>query len=696
MRAISRWPAALAALAVGTPALSQGTNEEVLDYVLVTAKRDERISRGATGLDLDVMETPQSISIVTSELMRDFGTHDINRALELATGIGVEDWETNRTNYTARGFEIKNTQLDGIGMPNDWGIVTGAVDSYQFEKIEVIRGANGLLTGVGNASGTINFVRKRPTNDRQGELVVTGGSESLARIEGDYSTPLTDSGSWAARVTGAYEDADSYLRSMTDDRTFVAAVVDGQIGEHSTLAFGYTYQQTNTDSNMWGALVLDYVDGTQASFPRDSNPAQDWSMWDTQSQSAFAEYTYAFGDWELKASYNYREFEDESKLFFVYTYAGLELDNTGLWGWPGQWDSKTSSNLFDVNLAGSFAAFGREHEAMLGIAYNEASQAFYNYEIPDDEPAWGLMPAFPYAGDVIPEPAWGEKLFSSSLDQRIKRTYGATRLELSDRWRAVLGFNWTEYHREGEQVDGPPTDQTENEISPYAGLIFDVTSNAMLYASYSDIYQPQDQYDINLEYLAPSKGVNYEIGAKADWLDNRLITTIALFKAEQKNLATLAGVTEDLQYWYEGIDIESEGVELEVAGRLSDYIAATAGFTALSLDGDEDGSDVSPWIPRRTAKFTLSAKLPGYTAIQVGLGGRWQSETSYVDTASGSPVRQDSYAVLNAFASWNITDTFWLRANADNLTDEKYLTSLYNIGYYSTPLEYSVALGYRF
>lgn len=698
MRTMWKWPGALATtLAVAAPACSQGSeSDEVLDYVLVTAKRDDRISRGATGLNLDLLETPQSISIVTSELMRDFGTHSINRALEFATGIGVEDWETNRTNYTARGFEIKNTQIDGIGMPNDWGIVTGAVDSYQYEKIEVIRGANGLLTGVGNASGTINFVRKRPTNQRLGEVVVTGGSENLRRVEADYSTPLTASGSWATRVTGAYEDTDSYLRGMADDRGFVAAVVDGQIGDRSTLTVGYTYQQTKTDGNMWGALVLDYVDGAQASFPRNANPAQNWSMWDTQSESAFAEYTYDFGDWELKASYNHRKFEDQSKLFFVYTLAGLELDDTGLWGWPGQWDSNTSSHLFDVNLAGVFDAFGRKHEAILGIAYNDASQAYYNYEIPDDAPAWGLLPAFPYAGDVVPEPVWGEKLFNSRLDQRVKRAYGATRVQLSDRWRTVLGFNWTEYHREGQQVDAPPANQTEDEISPYAGLIFDITSNAMLYASYSDIYQPQDQYDINLEYLDPSKGVNYEIGAKAHWLDNRLITTLALFKARQESLATLAGVTEDLQYWYTGIDVESEGVEIEVAGKLNDYVEVTAGFTTSFLDGDEDGSDVSPWIPRRTAKFTLSSELPGYSAIQLGLGGRWQSETSYVDTASGGPVRQDSYAVFNVFASWDVTDRVWLRVNADNITDEKYITSLYNIGYYSAPREYSIATGYRF
>jgi outer membrane receptor for ferric coprogen and ferric-rhodotorulic acid len=125
-----------------------------LDTVTVVAQRASRVSRGATNLDLDIKDTPQSISVVTTEEMRDFGAGDINSALRMVTGINVDEWETNRTSYTVRGFDVANTQIDGIGMPNGWGIVTGAVDTFGYEKIELIRGANGLLTGVGNAAVT--------------------------------------------------------------------------------------------------------------------------------------------------------------------------------------------------------------------------------------------------------------------------------------------------------------------------------------------------------------------------------------------------------------------------------------------------------------------------------------------------------------------------------------------------------------
>ena len=238
------------------------SDDATLEAVLVTAKRADRISTGATGLNLDIKDTPQSISVVTAEQMENFGADNLNDALRLATGINVEEWETNRTNYMARGFEIKNTQVDGIGLPNDWGIVTGGMDAFGYEKLEVIRGANGLLTGVGNASGTLNYVRKRPLNDTRGSLELTAGSYDHKRIEADYSTPFVESGAWAGRLVVASEDEDSYVRGLSNDRTFIYGVVDGQLGERSTLTAGYSYQVAHSDGNMWGAVTFSNSDGT--------------------------------------------------------------------------------------------------------------------------------------------------------------------------------------------------------------------------------------------------------------------------------------------------------------------------------------------------------------------------------------------------------------------------------------------------
>jgi outer membrane receptor for ferric coprogen and ferric-rhodotorulic acid len=111
------------------------------------------------------------------------------------------------------------------------------------------------------------------------------------------------------------------------------------------------------------------------------------------------------------------------------------------------------------------------------------------------------------------------------------------------------------------------------------------------YVSYSDIYQPQDQVDANNRYLDASQGVNYEAGLKADWLDKRLLTTLAVFKADQDGLATPTGQYNEFgSTIYAPVDVRSKGVEFEAVGKLGNDVDLVFGYTALKLDG-LDGDD---------------------------------------------------------------------------------------------------------
>src|SRR5690606_12376473 len=182
------------------------------------------------------------------------------------------------------------------------GSSPGASAAAGHERIGVPRGANGLLTGVGNAAGTINYVRKRPTNQRQGSLGLGYGSWSTLRAEADYSTPFTADGTWAGRVVAAHEEGDSWLRANGNERDFAYGVVDGQVGENGTLALGWSYQRAKSDGIMWGALLFGNNDGSQAQWPTSATTTQDWTYWNTTNQMAFVEYTHRLGEvWQLKA-----------------------------------------------------------------------------------------------------------------------------------------------------------------------------------------------------------------------------------------------------------------------------------------------------------------------------------------------------------------------------------------------------------
>lgn len=672
---------------------------------MVVAQRAGRVSNGATNLDLGIKDTPQSISVVDEKQMTQFDATSVNDALRLATGIQVEEWETNRTTYTSRGFDIENTQIDGVGLPNGWGIATGAMDTFGYEKLEVIRGANGLLTGVGNAAGTINYVRKRPTNKEQGTFGVSYGSWGIRRVEADYSTPITADGRWAARVVAVHQDGDSYLRGKSDKRDFLYGVVDGQIGENGTLAVGYSWQKARTDGNMWGALTFMDSDGNQVEWPRSASTTQDWTYWNTTTQTGFAEYTHQFGDnWQLKLAYNYRNIRNDERMFYATDVMGTGLvprTGEGLYGYPWGGYDRTTAHLGEATLNGHFDLFGRDQEVVLGVSVGKSRQPSMGYDLavyPNDYFGYIQMPGFPWAGNVVPEPDWGTPITESILNQRLKRAFGATRISLTDRLKAIVGINYAEYHRDGGNLNATNTldafSQTESHTSPYGGLTYDFNEHVLGYVSYSDIYQPQDQQDENLHYLAPTKGSNYEIGVKADWLDHRLLTTLAVFKARQDNLATGAGYTWNGEYYYEGVDVQSKGVEFEATGKLSDNVDLVFGYTSLKLTG-QGGDDTYRWVPRHTANLMLSARLPSYTALSFGIGGHWQSGISNVET-SGFTVHQGSYAVLDGFVAWDFRPNATLRFNVKNIADEKYINTLRYSGYYGAPRNYMLSLDWRF
>lgn len=666
--------------------------DEQIEQILIVGVRSDRVSQGATGLTMEISETPQSISVVTSEQIKNFAANNLNDALKLATGINVEEWETNRTNYTSRGFEIKSTQIDGVGLPNDWGIVTGAMESYGYEELEVIRGANGILTGVGNAAGTINYVRKRPTNENEGEVSVSFGSWDFKRIQADYSALLTDDGSWAARVVVVAEDKESYLDGLKNDRTYIYGVVDGQLTDNSTLTFGASYQDANTDGNMWGGLTFNYADGTQAEWDVGASPTQEWTYWDTINTTAFVEYAYQFdNDWEIKATYNRQDFEAQDKLHYAYDPYGIfdSETNLGLYSYPGRYDDEYTADLLDISTIGGYSLFGQEHELTVGISHAESEKTGYVHPI-DFAVDFGPAPEFPWALDAIDEPDWGPQEVYSDIDVSFSRFYGSTKLNITDSLFVVAGFNAIKYTREGIN-SGAIIDNDESEVSPYAGVTYAITDDINAYASYSDIYQPQEQYDYDGYFLDPTKGINYEIGVKTQWFDDSVLATFALFSAEQDNLASFAGYNAAGNYYYEGINVESKGFEFEVTGNITDNLNAVLGYTNLDVE-DDQGEEAHEWAARNVVNFSLDYTFPQLPDLIVGLGGKWQSKIRNADYN----VEQGSYLLVNAFARWNITEQLDIQANINNITDEKYINALSTIGYYGAPVNGTVSLTYSF
>lgn len=174
----------------------------------------------ATGLSLSIKETPQSVSVVTRKMMDDRGMQTTADALQSAPGISVTRSDTNRYSFSSRGFGIDNYQFDGLTQPvlSPWAFGESNLDLVVFDRVEVVRGATGLMTGAGNPSAAVNYVRKRPLRDFAASGGISVGSWDFARGYADVSTPITEDGRIRGRIVGAYGKANSYT-DLQDTKT---------------------------------------------------------------------------------------------------------------------------------------------------------------------------------------------------------------------------------------------------------------------------------------------------------------------------------------------------------------------------------------------------------------------------------------------------------------------------------------------
>ncbi len=174
-------------------------------------------SSSATKLNIAAKETPQTINVVTRQQIEDFGLTSTRDILNNTPGVTVNALETERAVYMARGFEISNILIDGVGFPlTNWNTTDINPDSYFYDRVEVVKGANALTNAFGDPSATINYVRKRPTKEFQANTGLSYGSWDTQRYEADVSGSLNDR--IRARLFGFQQTGDSYRDRYSSEK----------------------------------------------------------------------------------------------------------------------------------------------------------------------------------------------------------------------------------------------------------------------------------------------------------------------------------------------------------------------------------------------------------------------------------------------------------------------------------------------
>lgn len=688
-------PALLADEAESAEALETVTVEAEALSLMTEGSDDYRVSRTstATKLDLTPRETPQSVSVVTRAQLEDFNLDTINDALESAPGVTVERVETDRTYYSSRGFEISNLQVDGLRLPMPYNNVHGDIDTAVYDRVEVVRGATGLMSGSGNPAATVNFVRKRPTATPQASVSGTLGSHEHRRLAVDVSGPLDDEGRVRGRLVAAGLDADAYLDRLHRERGVLYGVLEADLTDSIQLALGHTWQRNDTDSNMWGALPLYDSAGNPTDYDRSTSSAPDWSYWNGETQRSFVELTQRLSDdWSLKGTVTHLDMVSDTELFYIGSVPDADTGRIPNSFYLSKYDRHLEQWVADVHAKGDVEAFGRTHQLVLGSDWSQSrNQQSSLYAAASED----LPPLDDWDGDY-PEPEFGDPDFANDATIKERSLYGAGKLDLADRWTAVVGARMSWLDTVGEQYGSSQDTTLDNELTPYAGLIYDLTDQASLYASYTEIFNPQTEMDRGGQYLDPIEGSSYELGLKADVFDGGADASLAVFRTEQDNVAQPDGQVNGRDVYRAADGITSEGVEVTLAGELAPGWQASAGYTYLEIE-DADGEATNTYIPRNMVKVATSYRPASLESLKVGARLRWQDDIERARDNADGRTRQEAYALFDLMASYDFSDSLTGSLNVNNVTDEKYLTSLkWDQGYYGASRHVMANLTWRY
>lgn len=690
---------ALAPVTVTAGADRSGTTEGTGSYT------QSGPSSAATGLALTLRETPQSVSVLTQQQLKDRNVYSLDDALANVTGITVTKQDTGRTYYYARGFQVDRVMVDG--MPTAFSVTQlmgeRQNDMLFYDRVEVVRGPTGLMTGAGEPSATINLVRKRASNrEFAGEVSLGYGSWDTLRTTADISTPLSESGNVRGRIVGLVKNNKSHVDLYDQEQRAFYGVVEADITSRTTASIGFDYQKSDTDGATWVGLPLFFSDGTKTDWSRAKTAAADWSYFNTENKSVFANLEHRFDSgWKINAQLLHRKTKAEGKVLYVFGNLDRET-GTGLsampW-YPGDYDGLKQSAA-DLKVSGPISLFGQEHELIFGATGNWT----------DFKETEGALPAslWPSVGDFrdwdgsIAQPDASLAGDISKLQIKTRQTgfYAAGRFSLTDDLKLILGGRHSDWSSHERSVT-----RRQREFTPYAGLIYDISRDFSVYASYTDIFKPQSSRDASGSYLDPRTGTNHEVGVKGEHFNGKLNTSLAIFRLKEDNVAEADGsnrISGTTQQAYRAVKgVTSEGFELQASGEISEGWNVGAGLSR-TIAKKPDGATYRPNVPRTQLSLQTAYELSGrWNGLTVGGAVTWQNSTYgifRVGSLGNLKYKQGSFTVVDVMARYDFNPHLSAQLNINNLFDKKYWAGSFSsntTGVYGTPRRAMLNVNYR-
>jgi outer membrane receptor for ferric coprogen and ferric-rhodotorulic acid len=646
----------------------------------------------ATKLPLSIRETPQSVSVVTRQRIEDQGMNDLNDVVKYAPGVTLRKFGGDRQQFDSRGFTIDNIMYDGL--PTSVGTFTqdtlAEADLAMYDRVEVVRGATGLMTGAGSPSATLNLVRKRPTATPQVSITTSAGSWDRYRTEVDASNKLNDSGTLRGRVVAAYQDGNSFVDERDKQRQTFYGILEADLNDSTTWTIGASKQKDDATSD-WGSLPSG-PNGENLHLSRSTFLSNDWAYWDRDTVSAFTDVTHRFNNgWTGKVAAS--RMWAESNTFSSYLNAG---GPTGFTQSTGQYDTTDTQTNLDGSLSGPFQLFGREHELSVGVSRRQ--------EKFNQQGGWWAaatpVDIYNFNHSAIAKPSRADRQpYQSKNTATEEGVYAVARFNPIDPLHVILGSRVSWYDYDNQSGDGDY--KVTREVTPYAGIIYDLNDTYSVYASYTEIFKPQSAQNLSGSILDPMTGESYEIGIKGEYFDGGLNASVALFDMTQQNRAyaiepqPVVCRNQNRTCSEAAGEVRSRGIDTEISGSLTPNWQFSAAYTYLlseyvkDAEQSNEGKLFAPEQPKHLFKAATSYQLQGdLQKWRIGADVFAQSETYKRVGLLGGHSTQDEYAVVGLMAGYKFDEHWDGRVNFNNVFDTKYWQGIPNssgMGVYGDP-----------
>jgi TonB-dependent siderophore receptor len=654
--------AAISATAISL-VCATGYGADRVEEVIVTGKMlDYSIVESANKMPMSVKDTPQSVKVITEDMLEFASVRNFNDLYKLDAGGNAANSGYRQTYHYSRGFSSSPSGgSSGIKVDGFRTATQFIIDLAAFDRIELVKGATSTMYGQASLAGTMNAITKKPKSDSGADVRLELGSYDWRRAELDAYGPLTGDDKLSYRLIGTFTDADNYIDGGFEDSYMLAPSIQYDFTEYTKARLMVAYERSKTSGNA-GLGLIEHTDFSY-SIPNIDRSRQVYPGWAHQTRDAFFalgsfEHSFA-GEWQLRAAAtHYRTVSDMAS-----GYVGFTFEEDGSSQFIGEWSiTNYLSQGAEITLNGPFELFGQEHRAFVGVDYTQFGSQPSKYAsgmVSEVAPFsiygtdWSAFPEF-VASDFLTGGRFAELedryVENSSSKNKQLGVTAQLLLKPIDRWSLLLGLRRSDVKVDtgGKDCYGPTDGENEcpqnffahnsrppmtensaltSEKTTYqAGTTFEITDDINIYASYGETFEPREdrQFDPDDEegrLLGPEEGEAYELGFKGELFDEKMSWSVALFDIARTNVAIPDPFHPDFVIPLG--EQRAKGVEVDVQGNITDGLGIYLSLAKIDneyKDGDLDGFKTNLG-PKLGATLFVNYQLQSGALQGLGFGG---------------------------------------------------------------------------